>query len=49
MEATREEMVMDYQQTIRDVIKAAVDREIQIFQAASTIEMIIRAEIDGDE
>ena len=38
----------NYQQEIRDVILKAVEREIPIFEAASTIERIIRQEIDGD-
>ena len=37
----------NYQQAIRDVILKAVDREIPIYAAATMIEAIIMAEIDG--
>lgn len=37
----------DYQQAVRDVILKAVEREIPIYAAATMIEAIIKAEIDG--
>jgi len=49
VETTREEMVMDYQQKIRDVILLAVDREIPIWKAATMVEAIIKSEIDGSK
>lgn len=39
---------MDYQQKIRDIIKLAVDHEIPIFKAATMIEAIIMAHLDGE-
>ena len=37
----------NYQQAIRDVILKAVDREIPIYAAATMIEAILMAELDG--
>ena len=37
----------NYKQAIRDVIYRAVEREIPIFEAASQVEAIIMAELDG--
>jgi hypothetical protein len=37
----------NYQQAVRDVILKAVDREIPIYAAATMIEAIIMAELEG--
>jgi hypothetical protein len=39
----------DYQQRIRDVIFNAVERNIPIYEAATIIEAIVIAEINGEK